>query len=136
LIFAITYLIEKVVHHYFPKGDNVEGLSFKRFAFAIKTFIIVTIAWVFFRSDSIHDAFGMFDFFLNSDGVGALEIKNYVWVFLGLFLLTDILLFNKRFDEWVGNKPMAIRWATYFTLIFSIIVFAGVEDFAFIYFQF
>jgi hypothetical protein len=53
-----------------------------------------------------------------------------------LFIASDILLYNKRFDSWVGGMPYLLRWVIYGVLIFGIIVFAGVENYPFIYFQF
>ena len=65
-----------------------------------------------------------------------LEVDPKVWVFLGLFVASDLILYNKRFDGWCKGKAMVLRWVLYFGMIFSIIVFSSVENFPFIYFQF
>jgi hypothetical protein len=104
---------------------------------ALKTFMIVTIAWVFFRSQSFGEALDLFSYlFNNSELAHTLSIPAFVWVFLGLFIISDIVLYNKRFDVWVGKIFWPIRWIIYGLLLFGIIVFAGVENFPFIYFQF
>lgn len=49
---------------------------------------------------------------------------------------SDMILYNSRFDKWIGGVPCVFRWVIYAVLLFGIIVFAGVENFPFIYFQF
>jgi len=66
----------------------------------------------------------------------ALNIPMSTWFFLLVFIVSDVILYNKRFDKWVGNLPDVFRWSVYGFLLFAIIVFAGVENFPFIYFQF
>jgi len=63
-------------------------------------------------------------------------VPSKTWIFLVFFILSDIVLYNTRFDKWCGTKPLLIRWGIYIVLIFSILVFSGVENFPFIYFQF
>ncbi len=138
LVFALAYIIEKGVNHFLslPKPEN--SLTLARLLLSVKTFIIVTIAWVFFRSQTIETAFDMF-YYLGNNNSGDyqnLPAGTIMWVVLSLFLLTDLLLFNTRFDKWIQSKSLFVRWFIYFLLIFTIIVFAGVEEFAFIYFQF
>jgi hypothetical protein len=58
------------------------------------------------------------------------------WLFLLVFLISDLLLYNRRFDTWLDGVPYVGRWLIYGILLLGIIVFAGVENFPFIYFQF
>jgi len=105
---------------------------------ALKTFILVTLIWVFFRSQSFGDAMVVFQslFQNGADTVAQLEVPLRLWVFLSLFIISDVALYNRRFDNWVGEMPGILRWSLYALLLFCIIVFAGVENFPFIYFQF
>jgi hypothetical protein len=97
---------------------------------------LVTCLWVFFRSQTIEEAFSMFSFLFHPAGQSALNVEAYVLWCLGGFIVFDSLLYNTRFDAWTASKPVYLRWPIYLTLLFCIIVFSGVENFPFIYFQF
>lgn len=136
--FGIVYLIE----HFFNKAFNVTR-SFKPFSIghlflALKTFLIVTLIWVFFRSQSFDGAMNVFYLLFENIGMKSkgLVIPNFLIIFFILFIISDLLLYNKRFDKWLGDFHWFGRWAVYGVLMFGIIVFAGAEDFPFIYFQF
>jgi len=72
----------------------------------------------------------------NGEVFDLFAVPSKTWIFLVFFILSDIVLYNTRFDKWCGTKPLLIRWGIYIVLIFSILVFSGVENFPFIYFQF
>ena len=92
----------------------------------------------FFRSQSYNEAMLIFKSIItNYDFSGKeLIVPKYIWFFLTLFIISDILLYNNRFDTWMEKIPFVARWSIYSLLIFSIIVFSGVDNFPFIYFQF
>lgn len=136
-IFGIAYLAE----HFLNKQI---GLSARRNDFkpwhiilVLKTFIIVTIAWVFFRSENLEKAFTVFQSLVSNVHVAdTFYVKPSVLIFFVLFVLSDVLLYNSRFDLFsIKLKPLA-RWSVYGVLIVAIILFAGLENFPFIYFQF
>ncbi len=137
-LFGIIYLAENQFNKLFNIKINDKNFSFQHILLAFKTFIFVTFIWVFFRSQSIEDAFNIFELIGTNLNVGvkSLAINNKTLIFFILFLISDILLYNTRFDKWIGNFPVIPRWSLYFFLIFSIIVFSGVENIPFIYFQF
>jgi len=105
------------------------------------TFLLVVIAWIFFRADSIGQAFeylgGMAKLSLFS-----LAITNEI-----LALKCLIFAFCMLLVEWMGRKnqygleKIGIKWkpvfryAMYYAIIFSILSFEGKEQ-VFIYFQF
>jgi hypothetical protein len=105
---------------------------------AFKTFVLVTILWVFFRSQSFEAAISIFHLLGQNapSDPQSLLIPLSTWIFLLLFILSDILLYNKRFDSWVAEMSLLPRWCIYGVLLFGIIAFAGTENFPFIYFQF
>ncbi len=137
-LFGAIYLIEKEINKKFNLIKEYKPYSFGHVFLAFKTFILVTLIWVFFRSQSFDDAINMFTLLLRNTGQEtiALNIPGTTWMFLALFIISDIFLYNNRFDKAVGCFPMTARWMTYSILIFAIIVFASVENFPFIYFQF
>lgn len=137
LVFAITYLVENALDKVLKINRDIRTFSVKHILLAAKTFLIVTIAWVFFRSENMLDAGTVFrTLFTGGSGVEYIENYSFLWTILIVFILIDIALFNQRYDGWAEKQPLIIRWATYVVLTFAILVFAGVEDHPFIYFQF
>ena len=103
----------------------------------LSTFVLVTLFWVLFRATDLGNMKEMFVAAFTQFGEGqSLGVEWKIWVFLGFFVLTDLVLNNTRFDHWCKGKPAVLRWVLYFGMIFSIIVFSSVENFPFIYFQF
>ena len=102
-----------------------------------KTFVLVTLFWVMFRATDFANMHEMFTAAVtNFSGGQSLAVSPSVWIYLGLFILSDLLLFNTRFDAWCEGKPAVLRWFIYALLIFLIIACSSVNSFPFIYFQF
>ena len=137
-LFGLIYILEKGFNSLVKTEADYKAFSVGHIFLALKTFILVTLIWIFFRSQSFTDAINIFRLLfahLHFDGK-PLNIPATVWFFFALFVISDFFLYNKRFDTWVAKMPAPGRWAIYSLLIFSIIVFSGVENFPFIYFQF
>ncbi|MFK8046711.1 MAG: MBOAT family protein [Crocinitomicaceae bacterium] len=137
-LYAIIYLLEKAFSNAFSSKSDVTSYSLIHILLAVKTFILVTFVWVFFRSPTFNDAISIFDSLFSNWAIHekALLVPLTTIIFVGLFIISDVVFYNSRFDKWMINKPFMTRWSVYGVLIFSIIVFAGVEDHPFIYFQF
>lgn len=133
-IHGVLYIIErlgaKVIK--LPK----EGFSFWRILGIARTFVIVNIAWVYFRADGLRNAQDIFKAFSQNLTDNSLSVDPVVIGLLVFFILLDGILFNKRFDKWVGDKPLSVRWAVYAVLLFAITAMAGSVNHPFIYFQF
>jgi alginate O-acetyltransferase complex protein AlgI len=137
-VFGLLYLLEKITNSWLKLKNESSPFSLGHIALALKTFVLVTFIWVFFRSQNFNEAINIFELVfknINVSGI-ALQIPIATWIFLVVFIITDILLYNNRFDTWVSPLPYLLRWTVYGILLFSIIVFPGVENFPFIYFQF
>jgi D-alanyl-lipoteichoic acid acyltransferase DltB (MBOAT superfamily) len=136
--FGVIYLIEHFFNKRFPTINPVKPFSVKHLLLALKTFILVTLIWVFFRSQTISESFVVLkSLFVNGFLTGqSLNIPLHVWIFLGIFIVSDLLLYNKRFDTWTSSQNFVLRWFIYALLLFLIIACSGVEIFQFIYFQF
>ena len=136
---GLLHIVEKALRNRFPYQEpNSKWLSISLDALRIaKTFVLVTLFWVMFRAT---DFANMRDIFVaavtNFGGGQSLAVKPEVWLYLALFILSDLLLFNTRFDAWCEGKPMVVRWLIYTLLIFLIIACSSVNSFPFIYFQF
>jgi alginate O-acetyltransferase complex protein AlgI len=131
---------------------NTPGL-FSNIINIASTFILVMIAWIFFRANTVSDGW----FFLKTMVTGIWG--NIAGVFKGQLpdlqmysvektqiLLSVILIIlletihiiqgNGSIREAVKQKPFAVRWTLYYTLVL-LIIFLGVFDKReFIYFQF
>lgn len=131
LIHASLYLIERFWTTLFPVTSN-------RFVICISwlfTFLGVTIAWVFFRSHSFHQAFLILKQLTIVNGY-SLTLTWKVLLACFLFVSADIILAGKRFDHYIQHQPILVRWFMYTVLLFGITIMAAGEEQPFIYFQF
>ena len=103
----------------------------------LKTFVLVTLFWVMFRATDFEHFKTIFvTAFTKFDEGLMMNVKPGMWLYLGMFILFDILLRNTRFDAWCDDKPFAVRWLLYAVLVFMVIACSSVHNFPFIYFQF
>ena len=136
---GLLHIVEKALRNRFPEREVQSkwlsvGLDVLRIA---KTFVLVTLFWVMFRATDFANMRDMFVAAVSNFGGGEqLAVAPAVWLYLGLFILSDLLLFNTRFDAWCEGKPVVLRWVIYAVLIFMILCCSSVNSFPFIYFQF
>lgn len=115
----------------------------------LKTFALVCFGYIFFRSDSMSQAFGIigriFGFsapLMSAESIG-LDMADLTVALIAVVLLIFVDIFRARdFDlrEAVSKKALVLRWSLYFLLLFSVIIFGvygpGYSSSSFIYFQF
>lgn len=137
-LFGLLYLVENGFNKLFGWNHNTEFSIALSLLLRLKTFLIVTFIWVFFRSQSFGEAMQIFTFLIHGgqEISDTLTIPNFVWVVLIFFITIDIMLFNKRFDKAVEQLPVIARWLIYAVLVFGVIALASVDELPFIYFQF
>ncbi len=139
---AWTFIVWGSIHGLLYLSEEVFGKvkkmpSWLKLVMVIKTLIIVNIAWVFFRSPDFDTAGQtIYQLFIPGLGSDQLAVDILVWVIITVFIVSDFLLYNSRFDRWIESKPLLVRWASYAILLYGILAFAGVENKPFIYFQF
>ena len=111
--------------------------SFKEICQMSLTFAMVTLAWVFFRADSLDHAFqylgGIFAFNLNT------EPHHFVLIaiaFMGIIVLVDWLSRTGEIPKWWLTKRMTpVRWAAYSIAV--LLILKNLQNgSSFIYFQF
>jgi len=112
--------------------------SIKEFLSMLLTFTLVVLAWVFFRSPSVSDAFAFLNGIFNFEQV-AFPPKLPLAIF--------ILIFIQLFIEWIQrskqhglemnseNIPRIFRWLIYLILSMLVLAYLG-KGTTFIYFQF
>lgn len=135
MIFILENLVNRILR--IKKSEN-RVVVFVTNAFNIvKTFVIVSFIWVLFRAKDFGQVKVIFKSILHNFNVqDSFSVEPKVWLFLGLFILMDVLLFNTRFDLWCNKRHTVVRWSVYSVMIFLIIVFSSVNIMPFIYFQF
>ena len=112
--------------------------SFKEFFQIATTFLLTTFAWIFFRANSLSDAFVYCSLILKSlftkpSAIPAIGLIGQLFFFI---LLEWLGRRNDFAIQKIGFKWNKIfRWSFYFLIVLLIIVFSGKEQ-KFIYFQF
>ena len=118
-------------------------------------FLLVCFAWIFFRANSLHDAWyiisnlstGVSDFIANLTdldsvknvlGKFAVSPLEFIRVWIFIFFLTIIYLYKgeRSLRQTLANKPVFVRWGFYYALILAIMFFGNLGEQPFIYFQF
>ena len=136
---GLLHIVEKALRDHIPTKElRYKWLKISVNALSIlKTFVLVTLFWVLFRATDFEHLKSIFvTAFTNFDGGEQMNVKPGMWIYLGLFILSDILLLNTRFDMWCDDKPLVLRWLVYALLVFLVIACSSVYNFPFIYFQF
>jgi len=113
--------------------------SMKDFFSILITFLLTTLAWIFFRSNSVSDALS---FVGKIFSYSLFEITNTVFPKKLLIWLIVFVGF-----EWLGRQdeyalanfglkwPRFLRWALYYLIVVAVYAYSGSEQ-QFIYFQF
>ncbi|PIF05015.1 MAG: membrane-bound O-acyltransferase family protein [Draconibacterium sp.] len=138
LLHGIFYLVSKLVWR------NTKTRKSKTFNFfpVLVTFTIVSLLFVIFRSEHIWQAFVYLrNMLLFKEGaVNLLNLVTKSNMVLALFFVVILIIVeglqrNKRFALDFSEKPVFFRLATYYFLVFSILLTFS-NDRVFIYFQF
>ena len=125
-----------------------------RFFRGLVTFVLVDIAWIFFRADSLHQAvhyikrmvlyrdwWSLFDQQIYTLGLDIREMHILGFALLAL-LLVELIKYKKGelIDAILKRQWIVFRWCVLFMLLFVCIVFGyygpGFDSSQFIYFQF
>lgn len=145
-----TYIVWGALHGFFQIA-TVRITRFPRVLSIITTFILVCLAWVFFRSSSIPDAFYIISHFFPissqmsffeeikfaSTGLGFTAWNFSVALLSILFLLyVDFIERHEDIRSILKRKSTIVRWTFYYLVIFGILLFGQFNRTQFIYFQF
>ena len=113
----------------------------------IVVFIFCDIAWIFFRADSLSEAFYIINHIFcdignfSTFGQSNLEISkiNLLLICINVSVLAVFDFFSLRNDviRWISERKIIIRWSLYLILIWMILITLPLSDESeFIYFQF
>lgn len=107
----------------------------------ISTFVLIVFTWIFFRANSITDAFQIISTIFSKSFFSKPEVlPKTVLLYIFLFMIIEWLGRDQRYAlEKLGNSSIkfqsAIHWAFCYILVIVIFIFTGNET-QFIYFQF
>jgi len=110
----------------------------------VTTFCLTVFAWIFFRADTIDDAFyvagHLFEGWLTwpesfSLDMGAYEFRIAV---ISIFVLEVVHWLQRRANliDYVAARPVLLRWSIYYVGMLVILVFGVFGGQEFVYFQF
>lgn len=111
----------------------------------IATFVLVCFAWIFFRAESIADAYyiaGNIPNLLDSETASVLaeQWKNFDFrvscISIALLFVADELLEHMNVPGRFSRLPLVLRWGTYYATMCLLLFWGKFEENAFIYFQF
>ncbi|MEI0495617.1 MBOAT family O-acyltransferase [Brachyspira intermedia] len=157
-IHGIFHIIEEQLKPIKEKCLNKFNIKTNVFSFIILeiivTFIIVDLAWIFFRAETIHDAtyyiqriftridlWTLFDGTLYTLGLNIFEM-NILIIALFILISVDLIKYIRKESifDFLNKQNLYFRWLVMLFLIFYIIVYgkygAGFDPKQFIYFQF
>ncbi|MBE6546031.1 MAG: MBOAT family protein [Ruminococcaceae bacterium] len=138
---------------YDKAGIDRTTFSFKFFRIVF-TFILVDLAWIFFRANTISEAFGyisriftqidlwsLFNGSIYTLGLNRPEMNLLILSVVVLYVV-DMLRYRKglRLDQALEKENIFFRWLVIFAILFAVIIFGaygvGFDAQDFIYFQF
>lgn len=142
LIHALLYMPTYIFKRFNINIKNIKftNNSLSRFLNPLFLFVLITIAWVFFRSENLNDAFNfIYNMLSFSEGRNYFTIENMglskaTNLFFSLLCLAILLIYE--YFEYLGKK---IKWneiTSSFALILIILFGQFADDNVFIYFQF
>lgn len=133
---GLMLLSEKYFSKLF-KYEIKEGWSLLNVLLCIKTFLITSFIWIFFRAENFDKAEQMIRAIAsvphNFNLTHNMKVTAMLIVLMALF---DVFLYNSRFDLKINRSPVYLRWGFYAFLIFGLMALSGTQKYAFIYFQF
>lgn len=103
------------------------------------TFVLMTIAWVFFKSNTISDAFFAVKMMLVPSGkLYVPQLSTMMYCLIGILVLTicDILWEKNGRHPLLENRNIVMRFAAYVGFVMLILVMGVFDGGQFIYFQF
>jgi len=122
---------------------NLHQKKIVRIIEIIFTFHIVCFAWIFFRANSLSDAFYVVSHLfsglkLEFSNTWGLTTVNMAMMVIAIFIMTSVQLLQRRVSirAMVAKYPLMIRYLVYLGLIFLILTMGLFTNDEFIYFQF
>ena len=135
---GLFQIIEKVI---FPKQKiNDQTSSVRKYINIACTFILINFTWIFFRANSVSDAFLIIGRIVSFEGnlfTNNIESLIYGAILIFVLILSDILQENNNGKHYfLSNTKRYIRFLSYLFIVIIILVIGVFDSSQFIYFQF
>ncbi len=133
ILYLMEYFINKI-----PGVNALTKLPVAKIFLGLKTFLLVTFIWIFFRAENMDNAKGIIHGLFQSAQPKDVPLDFRIWILIPVFLffILEISIVKSRFDAWLQNRVVFTRWFSYAVLIFCILLFSGIKSYEFIYFKF
>jgi len=139
LFFLPLLLAKKNRNHIDIVARNTYLPNIKDFFRILLTFSLTTLAWIFFRADSVSHALEYISGIFNSSLFTIPEYKPlYLFLLLAFFITTEWRGRRQQFalQKIALGKPKVLRWSFYVGIIFLMGMYMQTDETPFIYFQF
>lgn len=121
----------------FLKFQIKDSWSFLNYLLVIKTFVITSFIWVFFRAENFDKANQIFYALFQNYKTPGIKAHVVAAILVSLMMIVfDYALFNSRFDKLLNNFKSRYRWLIYAFVLFCVTALSGTQKYTFIYFQF
>ncbi len=128
--------VAQSVEKFFNLNKHVERL-WLRIPKILLTFAIVNFAWIFFRMPTISDAWLVISRIFSWVPGETIECYKITLLMVAFLLVKEVWEeFIPRPLPMVHNRYIAIRWAAYIAVVFSILLFGTLDASQFIYVNF
>lgn len=108
--------------------------NFKETLQILSTFLLTTLAWVFFRAETVTHALSYLSRLFTH--LFELDFVQYEFLpVLSIFIIWEWIMRREKHGLEIGNLKLSVRWSMYYALLAAIIFYYGEEQ-EFIYFQF
>lgn len=130
------------------RAQFIRAIGLSKFPNALKlvqvtiTFALVSLAWIFFRANSLNDAMYIAAHLITPDVLNLANVftfLNMTKVALAAIIVLEIVQLVQRrgsLRAMIAAQPTWVRWAAYYLLVMSILLFGKFAEQKFIYFQF
>lgn len=147
--FLVVALMSKNLR---KKINHVTGLGRFEFLSIVSTFALVSLAWVFFRANTVEGAVYIITHIFSgmpsviSDVLHHRQVFQYLgatlfdlklsFVLIPLLLLAEWMQIRFHLSRRVVSLPLPLRWGLYYSAIVVVLMLGVFDDRQFIYFQF
>lgn len=135
LYFLPLLLLKKNRQNLDIAAENRIFPTLKEFFQISFTFSITVFAWIFFRSDSIANAFGYISGIIDSSFFTMPSVDKRFAIYILLFTAFEWVQRRKKYALEINSNRPALNWILYLVIIIIIFAKSGAQQ-EFIYFQF
>ena len=134
---GVFICLDNLYRHYFGKMKQDKPIA-KLISIAV-VFLIACFGWIFFRANSVQDAFSIIGKIISShSGIFIHSNTQMAYCFLSLFILVakDIKDEYQLKCNFMHSRYSVVRYISYIALVFYILLYGVYSGGQFIYFQF